>query len=180
MIRTAPKVNSQRLSLDAMRPEDFDWYADLWANPDITIQIGEKPRDRRQAWELFLRNAGHWQMTGMGQWAITELKTRRMVGCTGFFFGTTTFGDDFDSIAQVTWLIDPVAQASGFGWEAIQAAHDWHDRITPGPVGAQILPGASDAIRILERLGYKRLRTVGEAETDMIHLYVRSRAPGRR
>jgi RimJ/RimL family protein N-acetyltransferase len=66
-----------------MRPEDFDRFAEIWANPQVVRQIGP-PKSRAEAWEAFLRNAGHWQMTRFGQWAINDQASRKMVGQTGF------------------------------------------------------------------------------------------------
>lgn len=178
MIRTAPKVNTRRVSLDAMRPEDFDRFAAMWSDPDCVCQNGERPRDRNAAWELFLRNSGHWQMTGLGQWAITELKSRQIVGSTGFHYGPAEFGEDFDPHPQVTWLVTRSAQSSGFGWEAIEAAHDWHDRVAPGPLVARLRPDDSAAALMLERMGYRVLRQVHTQSRASV-LYLRSRAPGR-
>ena len=85
MIRAIPNINTARLSLRAMRSEDFDRYAEIWAMRDVVYHILPEPRDRRAAWESFLCNAGHWQMAGFGQWAVIEQKTRQMVGQAGFF-----------------------------------------------------------------------------------------------
>jgi RimJ/RimL family protein N-acetyltransferase len=160
-----------------MRPEDFDSYAALWGDADVVGQSGKPLRDRRQAWELFLRNAGHWQMTGLGQWAITELRSRRMVGFVGFCFGATSYGEDFDPHPQTSWLLSCEAQSGGYGFEAIKAAHDWHDRVKPGVLVAKLRPETGDASRLLERLGYKPLRQA-ESGRGLRHLFVRSRAPG--
>ncbi|MEY8841049.1 GNAT family N-acetyltransferase, partial [Cribrihabitans sp. XS_ASV171] len=79
MIRSIPTINTARLTLCAMRPEDFNRFAEIWADPQVVRHIGGTPRSRGEAWEAFLRNAGHWQMTGFGQWAIVLQRTRCMV-----------------------------------------------------------------------------------------------------
>ena len=76
MIRSVPTINTSRLALRAMRAEDFDRYAEIWAMPEVVRNITGEPRDRRRAWEAFLRNAGHWQITGFGQWAVIEQSSR--------------------------------------------------------------------------------------------------------
>ena len=64
MIRSTPNINTSRLALRGMRPEDFDRYAEIWSMPDVVRNIGGAPWDRRRAWESFLRNAGRQPVTG--------------------------------------------------------------------------------------------------------------------
>ena len=35
MIRTVPMINTARLTLCGMRPEDFERYARIWQDPDV-------------------------------------------------------------------------------------------------------------------------------------------------
>lgn len=96
MIRSIPILNTARLRLAGMRPEDFDRYARMWADPDVVQFIGGRPKTRGEAWEAFLRNAGHWQMTGFGQWGVILQKTRELIGQAGFFYTSRDLGEDFD------------------------------------------------------------------------------------
>ena len=159
MIRSIPKINTARLTLSGMRLEDFDRFAEIWALPGVLRFIGGEPWSRGRAWESFLRNAGHWQMTGFGQWAIAEQKTRRIIGQTGFFFGARELGPDFDAFPEARWILDPEFQARGYGYEAAAAAHDWFDRVIPGPLVAMISEQNAPAIKLAERLGYAPMRT---------------------
>lgn len=162
-----------------MRPEDFDRFAAIWADPEVVRHIGGHPWDRRRAWESFLRNAGHWQMTGIGQWAITELSTRRMVGQVGFFYGANQLGEDFDKFPQAGWVLAREVQGSGYGWEAVHAAHDWHDRVMPGTLSVRITPDNTASLRLAEKLGYKFLRHA-EQDGEALDLFLRSGPPGQR
>lgn len=154
MIRSVPMINTARLTLCGMRPEDFERYAGIWAEPEIVRRTGGRQRTRGEVWTAFLRNAGHWQMTGFGQWAVVEQKTRQMVGIAGFFFGDRALGDDFDPYPEAGWLLAPEAHGKGYGTEAAQAAHDWFDRIIPGPLVALIDADNPTSRKIAERLGY--------------------------
>ena len=158
MNRSIPTMNTARLTLGAMRPEDFDRYAEIWAMPDVVRHISGEPVSRGKAWDSFLRIAGHWQMTGFGQWAVTEQASRRMIGQTGFFFGARALGEDFDGFPEAGWIIAPEAQGMGYGTEAALAAHDWFDRVIPGPLVAMVAPGHVVSLRLAERLGYRDLR----------------------
>jgi RimJ/RimL family protein N-acetyltransferase len=158
MIRSIPNINTAQLTLRGMRPEDFDRYAQIWAMPEVVRHIHGLPLSRGKAWESFLRQAGHWQMTGFGLWALIEQKTRRVVGQTGFYFSACAFGEDFDPFPEACWILAPEVQGRGLAREASEAAHDWFDRVIPGPLVARIRPGNGAALRLAAHLGYKELR----------------------
>lgn len=169
MNRAVPMINTARLTLRAMRPDDFDRFAQIWAMPGVVRHIDGSPRTRSQAWAMFLRNAGHWQMTGLGQWAIIEQRSRRMIGQTGFFYGGRDMGEDFDSFPEAGWVLVPRAHGNGFGQEAAKAAHDWFDRVVPGPVVAQISQDNAPSLALADRLGYRLMREISD-ETGMTAL----------
>lgn len=177
--RIIPNINTARLTLSAMRPEDFDRFAEIWSMPDVVRHLGGRPLSRGEAWESFLRNAGHWQMTGFGQWAISEQASRSMVGQAGFFFRARDLGDDFDLYPEAGWILSPAAQGRGFAFEATQAAHDWFDRIVTGSLVAMIAVGNAASLTLAERLGYREMRRA-EFEGDPVALLRRDGPPGRR
>lgn len=160
MARAIPNINTTRVTLRAMRLEDFDRFAEIWASPAATLQATGGPWSRPRAWEAFLRNAGHWYMAGFGEWAIEERGTRRMIGQAGFRFGGTEFGSDFDSYPEASAILDPELQRKGLGTEAISAAHDWFDRVITGPLVARIYEDDAPSFAIAEHLGYKTIRTI--------------------
>ncbi|QBF32284.1 GNAT family N-acetyltransferase [Thalassococcus sp. S3] len=179
MNRTIPIINTARLSLRAMLPEDFDRYAEIWAMQDVVEHISGTPLTRGEAWTSFLRNAGHWQMTGFGQWAVTEARSRRLVGQTGFFFRARGLGADFDAYPEAGWVLAPEAQGRGLGAEATKAAHDWFDRVVTGPLVAIIAEGNAPSCKLADSLGYRPLRTV-EMQGDPVLLMRRNGPPGAR
>ncbi|CUJ89238.1 hypothetical protein RUE5091_00842 [Ruegeria denitrificans] len=158
MIRSTPTINTARLMLCAMRPEDFNRFAEIWRNPCIVRHIGGKPRSRGEAWDSFLRNAGHWQMAGFGQWAVLHQSNRQMIGQAGFFYGNRAMGEDFDSYPEAGWILVPEAQGQGLGIEAAQAAHDWFDRIMPGPLVAMVNSANDVSQKLAKKLGYMTMR----------------------
>lgn len=179
MIRHVPTINTARLTLRAMRPEDFERYAEIWTLPQVVRHISAKPRSRSESWGHFLRNAGHWEMTGYGQWGIAAQNDRRLVGQTGFFHGGRDLGDDFDPFPEAGWVLAPEAQGRGIGWEATQAAHDWFDRVIPGPLVAQIASDNAASLRLAWKLGYQPMREV-PGQNDCVVLMRRDGPPGGR
>lgn len=178
MGRHVPTINTARVTLRAMRPGEFDRFAEIWAMPEVAMYIGGKPRSRSDSWKAFLVNAGHWQMTGFGQWGIEEHASKRLVGQVGFFHGARGLGEDFDSVPEAGWVLAPEAQGVGLGIEAAQAAHDWFDRVVTGPLVCMIDPDHSASARIAEQLGYVDMR-LAEDEDGPIRLLSRKAPPQR-
>lgn len=179
MIRSIPILNTGRLRLAGMRYEDFDRYAEIWADPQVVRHIGGQPRSRGDCWDAFLRNEGHWHMTGFGQWGVVMQKTRRLVGQAGFFYKSRDMGPDFDAYPEAGWVLAPEAQGQGLGREAVTAAHDWFDRVIPGRLVAMIAPDNAPSLKLAQSLGYRPLR---EAECDghPVTLLRRDGPPARR
>jgi RimJ/RimL family protein N-acetyltransferase len=177
MNRAIPIINTSRLTLRAMLPEDFDSYADIWSDPEVVRHIGGHPWSRGRAWTSFLRNAGHWQMTGFGQWAVADGRSRQLIGQAGFFFGENDLGDDFDPYPEAGWVLRPGFHGNGLGREAAGAAHDWFDRVIKGPLVAKIAVDNAPSLHLAEKLGYRDLRRV-EMDVGAVLLMRRERPPG--
>ena len=164
MSRHVPTINTSRTTLRVMRPSDFDRFAEIWADEAVVRHIGGQPRSRNMSWAVFLQIAGHWQVTGFGQWAIEAHDTRGMVGQAGFFYGARGLGDDVDSVPEAGWVLAPEAQGCGLAAEAVGAAHDWFDRVVTGPLVCMIDPAHAVSLKLAERLGYVPLRTAEYGE----------------
>ncbi|MEQ6247726.1 GNAT family N-acetyltransferase [Sulfitobacter sp. HNIBRBA3233] len=176
MSRSIPTINTQRLTLRAMRAEDFPRFAQIWAKPEVTAHISGKPWPKTRSWDAFLRNAGHWQIAGFGQWAIQLHGQPEMAGQTGFFFGSRGLGEDFDPFPETGWVLDPVAQGQGMGIEAAAAAHDWFDRVVAGRTVCMITPENENSLSIAKSLGYVALREA-EIDGDAVLLMTRKGPP---
>ncbi|MEM6758433.1 MAG: GNAT family N-acetyltransferase [Pseudomonadota bacterium] len=160
MNRTVPTINTARLTLRAMRPGDFDRFAEIWAMPAVVRHIDGAPRDRAKSWDQFLRNEGHWQMTGFGQWAIEDHATKDMVGQVGFFLKDRGLEAEWDRVPEAGWVLVPDLHGQGLGREAVRAAHEWFDRVITGPTACLIHPENAASLRLAERLGYSTVNTL--------------------
>ena len=167
MSRTIPTINTQRLTLRGMRPEDFKRYAEIWAMPEVVQHISGEPWPRSKAWDAFLRNAGHWQITGFGQWAVQRHGAPEMSGQVGFFYAKRDLGEDFDPYPEAGWVLCPDAHGQGFGMEAARAAHDWFDRVITGHLVCMIAPEHTASLRIAEAMGYEVMRDATYAASDV-------------
>lgn len=146
MNRTIPVINTARLTLRPMRMPDFDRYAEIQAQPACG------GRDRAGAWDLFLRNAGQWQMLGFGQWAVTEAASRRMIGLVGFSQADSAGAG---TPPEAGWHLAEGVRGRGYGPEAAQAAHDWFDRVIPGPLTCCVTVCDARSQHLARRLGYE-------------------------
>ena len=117
-------------------------------------------------------------MAGFGQWAIIQQSNRRMIGQAGFFYGNRSLGEDFDSFPEAGWVLAPEAQGQGLGLEAAQAAHDWFDRIMPGPLVALVNSANSSSQSLAEKLGYILMRECS-FQGSPVHLLRRNGPPTR-
>ncbi|KEJ90195.1 GNAT family N-acetyltransferase [Sulfitobacter donghicola] len=176
MSRTIPTINTPRVTLRGMRPEDFSRFAEIWAMPEVVTHIGGKPRAKSLSWDSFLRNAGHWQIVGFGQWAVQIHGHSEMAGQSGFFYGSRGLGEDYDPFPEAGWLLDPSFQGQGFGLDAATAAHDWFDRVIAGRTVCMLAPENEGSLRIAKALGYEPFREE-TLEGDTVLLMSRNGPP---
>lgn len=176
MSRSVPTINTQRLLLRPFRAEDFKPYADVWSKPEVVRHIFGKPVPKAQAWDRFLRNAGHWQIVGFGHWAVHVHGAAQIAGQVGFHFGSRDLGEDFDPFPEAGWVLHPDAQGQGLGLEAARAAHDWFDRVVAGRTVCMVAPENAPSLRVADALGYLPLRVV-EIDGDPVQLMTRKGPP---
>lgn len=177
MSRAIPTINTPRISLRGMRREDFPRFAEIWATPAVVKHISGKPWPKARSWDAFLRNAGHWQIMGFGQWAIQVHGDTDLAGQTGFFFGSRGLGADFDPFPEAGWVLAPDTHGQGLGFEAAHAAHDWFDRVIAGQTVCIVTPDNTRSLRIAEALGYVLLRDA-QLDGDPVCLMTRKGPPG--
>ncbi|MEX0338378.1 MAG: GNAT family N-acetyltransferase, partial [Arenibacterium sp.] len=84
----------------------------------------------------------------------------------------------FDRFPETSWLTVPEAQGSGLAVEAVQAAHEWFDRVIPGTLLLRIGEGQSRSLKMAERLGYRETTHAGNG-AQPYRLLRRDGPPGR-
>ena len=175
-MRVIPTINTPRLTLRGFSTQDFDRFAQIWTMPDVVRYIGGEPKSRPAAWTSFLRNAGQWQITGFGQWALEDRASKKIIGQVGFFHGSRELGEDFDGCPEAGWVLAPDAQNQGLGFEAAKVAHDWFDRVITGPLVCVLSSQNQASVKVAQNLGYKPLRQI-ELDGEMAQLMTRPKPP---
>jgi RimJ/RimL family protein N-acetyltransferase len=152
----APVIETPRLLLRAHRPDDFDAYAALWADPAVTRFIGGQPLSRELSWSRLLRNAGYWPMLGFGFWAIEERASGNLIGELGFLELRRELTPSIEGTPEVGWALVPEAQGRGLASEALQAVLAWGDAHFQGADFACIInPDHVRSIAVAERFGFR-------------------------
>ena len=76
-----PTINTERLTLRAFTAADFEAYAPIMADPEVTKFLGEgHPLSRSDAWRQLAMILGHWTLRGFGLWAVEERATPPLNG----------------------------------------------------------------------------------------------------
>ena len=121
-------ITTERLILTPHAAEDFTALSRLWANPDFTCQIGLPVMSPETVWFRLLRDIGHWQVFGYGNWAIRQKGDDTYLGSVGLFHYRRDMEPAVD-MPEVGWGLDPAVHGKGFGREAVAAAlaHADHD-----------------------------------------------------
>src|SRR6266436_3777388 len=74
-----PQLITDRLLLRGFRPDDFERYAEMMADPDVSRHLMDgRPLTRVEAWRQLAMFAGHWVLRGYGLWAVEEPESRRV------------------------------------------------------------------------------------------------------
>jgi RimJ/RimL family protein N-acetyltransferase len=81
---SVPHLQTERLLLREFRREDFDAYADHFADRMSAAHLIST--DRQTVWRIFCSIAGLWIIHGAGWWAVEERRTGQLVGNVGAFF----------------------------------------------------------------------------------------------
>jgi RimJ/RimL family protein N-acetyltransferase len=109
-----PVLETQRLILRGVRPDDFEAFAAFFAT-DAAQFVGG-PRDRAGAWRALATIAGSWTLRGFGEFSVEEKATGRLAGIVGPWF------PEGWPEKEIGWIILPEFQGRGFAPEAAARA----------------------------------------------------------
>jgi RimJ/RimL family protein N-acetyltransferase len=163
-------LKTERLILRTLREEDFEQYAAMLADPEVSRHLGDgRPPSRADAWRQMAMILGHWQLKGYGMWAVEEAATGRLAGRIGFFNPEGWPGFELGwTLAREFWgrgyATEGARRALRYGFTELGREH----------VISLIRPDNLPSIKVAERLG-ERL----EGSTDLFgseaHVYGISR-----
>lgn len=78
-------LETPRLILRPVAPEDFETHAAMMTEPEIAafLTLDGKPQSRANAWRSFATMIGHWTIRGFGFFSMIEKATGAWVGRAG-------------------------------------------------------------------------------------------------
>jgi RimJ/RimL family protein N-acetyltransferase len=142
MILTTP-----RLTLRPPVPADWPVFHDFMMS-DRSTAFGSH-RNLAKAFRSFAAELGHWQMFGIGMWAVCDTGSDQIRA----LIGPWTPPDWPEP--EVGWMVlDPSAEGTGLATEAARAAiDDAFTRLNWPTVVSYIAEGNDRSIRLAEKLG---------------------------
>ncbi len=141
-----PTLETERLVLRAVRPEDHGAFTAYYADPESRFTGG--PGDAIHAWRAMAIYMGHWVLRGFGQWAIEDKATGRFCGAAGAYL-------PFDwPENELGWWLVPDARGRGIITEAVaRARHYYYEECGWTTAVSYIDPENEPSKRVALRLG---------------------------
>ena len=142
-------IETARLRLRMLRPDDLDNLAGLLADPDVMRYVEDgQPKGREVAEKALLSIIAHWERHGFGRWAVEDKTTGEFLGFGGLrsLFGTP----------EVVYHLGKPHWGKGYATELGRASLQYgfrdhgFERIV-----AIVKPGNAASIHVLEKLGMR-------------------------
>lgn len=112
-----PRIETARLILRLPQRDDFDGYAELFADADAVKFIGGG-LPRAAAWRRFLQMPGAWSVQGFAMFSVVDKSTGEWLGQAGPWQPEGWNG------TEVGWALRRAAWGRGYVTEAATAAID--------------------------------------------------------
>ncbi len=143
-----PVLTTDRLRLRMLQDADFEQYAAMHMDPEVTRFTVRAQLDRMEAWRHLAVIVGHWHLRGFGMWGVEELDTGALVGRVGFH--QPDGWPDF----ELGWTIGRNWWGKGYASEAAQRCLKYaFEEMDRDHVISLIDPLNVASIRVAERIG---------------------------
>jgi RimJ/RimL family protein N-acetyltransferase len=145
---SAPVLTTSRLELRMLQQSDFEQYAAIHADPEVTHFTTRTHLDRADAWRHLALIVGHWHLRGFGMWGVFEKETDALVGRVGFHEPDNWPG------FELAWTIGRAFWGRGYAPEAARRCLEFaFDEMKRSRVISLIDPANANSIRVAEKLG---------------------------
>ena len=150
-----PVLTTERLTLRAVRADDFDDCLALWTDPVVTRYISGILSTGDHTWGRLQRYAGMWQLLGYGYWIVEETASGRYVGDVGLGDHRRAMEPSISGIPEVGWALKSAYFGRGYATEAVRAALAWSDaNLADASTVCIISPANLASIRVAEKCGF--------------------------
>jgi len=140
-------VETQRLILRPLQPEDFEALCVLDTDPDVRSFFPEGVLNREEVGRELVRYISEWHAWGFGMFAAIEKQSNQLIGRTGF--AKLSSGD-----VEFGYLFLKPKWGQGYATEASQALLAWAPKHVPVDYIVGFAPAHHLAsLRVLEKCG---------------------------
>ena len=157
MIRSAPRLETERLILRDFTRDDLAAHAATLGDIEVMRHISGEPLTREDAMRRIFMAVGQWPVDGIGMWAVERKEDGKLVGHVGFFDMARNMQPSIEGLPEMGWIFDTSVHGQGIAREACEAALSWFDsNLSPTEVPAIISVGNEASMKLAERLGFVR------------------------
>ena len=148
-------LTTERLILTPVTITDFDDLKAVWSDEAFTRAITGRALGEEDVWFRLLRDLGHWQALGRGNWAMRLRDTGAYVGSVGVLHYLRELDMPFDA-PELGWGVATAFQGQGLAREGLEAALVWADTVLDAPrTVCMINPDNLPSLKLAERVGYR-------------------------
>ena len=157
MVRSAPRLETERLVLREFRRDDLDALAATLGDIEVVRHLTGEPINREDSLRRLFMAVGQWPLIGMGMWAVERKSDGKLVGHVGFFDMQRDVVPSLIGLPEMGWIFDTSVHGQGIAHEACVAALAWLDA-THGPVEVPAIIGVDNvaSLKLAEKLGFVR------------------------
>ena len=157
-LRSAPTIETERLTLRAWTKADFrPWHA-IMQQPEVHRHFGPDPIGLEECWRRLAAAVGGWQLLGFGTWAVERKTDGKLIGNVGLFNAWRNLEPEFGEEPEMGWILAAETHGQGLALEACRAAVDWAEaKLDPTPIWAIIAPENDPSLRLAAKLGFERV-----------------------
>ena len=150
-----PVLTTARMTLTPVAVSDFDDLKAIWADEGFTRAITGRALSAEEVWFRLLRDLGHWQAMGHGNWSMRLTATGDYVGSVGVLNYLRHLEPAFDA-PELGWGTATAFQGQGLAREGLEAALAWADTVLGAArTVCMINPDNAPSLKLAERVGYR-------------------------
>jgi RimJ/RimL family protein N-acetyltransferase len=142
-------LETERLHLRVLQPDDLDALCELYADPEV-MRFLSGPRTREQTQTLLAEMIKHWVDHGFGRWALIDKTSGQFIGRCGLNYlpGTTEIELGY-AIGRAHW-------GRGLTTEAAAMCLHWgFEEFGMERIVAIARPDNGASLRVMQKVGMK-------------------------
>ena len=150
-------IETERLTLTPMTVADYPHVCAMNGDPEFMRHISGKTLGPELVWMRLLRDIGHWQVFGHGNYAVRVRDSGDWIGVVGVFDYKREIVPALEA-PELGWGIMPAFHGKGYAAEAVAAVLNFADTVMQAPRTVCIIDYSNEAsMKLALRSGFKPL-----------------------